>query len=296
MATFTYDRPPLSNPTGLSATATVKQIKVAWDSTPYAPTTTFAIGRATVDNIAFSVLLGTTTGTDSFIDNSVVPGATYYYWVQAKSFDDVYSGASASVSTTALAVTPGILDGGIPVFNGGGYAHQKQDSGSSFSWGGAFQKFAGMGSGAASVSPTFSTSAVTSWDTWHSVVSIPITVPVTARLNVDYSAFHDWGFPTTHTDLIEIFGRLSLFNSSTLVSSYDYTLFSATPTFTRIANPMVSGLIDNNSPAGAFSMWHLTTGNSYTLRWEIKKTRVGASDAITLEPRHINMKFHFTAV
>lgn len=85
-----------ATPSGLTATAGIGQVTLAWASSSGA--TSYTISRATISGGPFSAI-GTSTST-SFTDNSVTNGTTYYYVVSAS------NAAGASAGSAATAATP----------------------------------------------------------------------------------------------------------------------------------------------------------------------------------------------
>lgn len=108
--TTDYGTPPA--PTGVTATAAIRNVIVEWDDPAY-PTHAYAeVWGASTNNIGAAVLLGQTPG--SVYADELGPSATRYYWVRfvnTQFTTGPYNGTSGAGATTGsdLSYTMGLL-------------------------------------------------------------------------------------------------------------------------------------------------------------------------------------------
>ena len=92
-------------PTGLRARGGFTNVYLEWDGAPYRNHSYTEIWRASVDNLAQAVFVGTTAA--SLYADPVAPDTTYFYWIRFVSRANVtgpYNRTSGTTATTALDV------------------------------------------------------------------------------------------------------------------------------------------------------------------------------------------------
>ncbi|MHA7060153.1 RICIN domain-containing protein [Aquimarina sp. M1] len=111
--TFVWDNgtvPLPSNPTGLSAIAGDKEIRLTWNTTANA--SSYVVRRATSSNGPYTTIASNVTGT-LYTDNGLTNGSTYYYRIRARNAAGT-SGNSNTVNATPLASpNTGIVSGSV---------------------------------------------------------------------------------------------------------------------------------------------------------------------------------------
>ena len=100
----------LKAPKSLKASPSDKDIMLTWNSTK-GNIKNYEVYRSEVPNQSFSELTKVATGTNSYTDNSVTKGKTYYYFVIAASVAGVTSGNSNEAAAAVPA--PPLLPNGV---------------------------------------------------------------------------------------------------------------------------------------------------------------------------------------
>lgn len=94
--------------TGVSASdGSCDQITVNWDAA--AGATGYEVWRNTIDNLGGAGQIGSPGGT-SFVDNTALPGTTYYYWIRATNAcgDGSFSSSDSGIADTAPSAPTGV--------------------------------------------------------------------------------------------------------------------------------------------------------------------------------------------
>ena len=93
-------------PTGLTAVAGVKSIKLTWTNPVAKDIGLIRVYRNTTNSSSTATQVGSVYG-EAFTDNGLSDSATYYYWLKAEDTTGNLSGFTGSVSVTTLAGTTG---------------------------------------------------------------------------------------------------------------------------------------------------------------------------------------------
>lgn len=116
-ATFTIngDQTAPNAPTGLSATAGIKNIRLDWTNPTATDLKVVDVYRNTSNSSGSSSKIASIDG-ESFVDQNITEDVTYYYWLKAKDYSENVSGFSSVASASATLVTSdGIVEGAIDV-------------------------------------------------------------------------------------------------------------------------------------------------------------------------------------
>jgi len=92
-------------PTGVSASATLRGIKVTWSPVLWYGLKGYIIVRNTANDLSGASEVASLGGTIMWTDGSVQAGVTYYYWVcavHANGYRTDYSGPASATATEAL--------------------------------------------------------------------------------------------------------------------------------------------------------------------------------------------------
>lgn len=116
-ATFTIngDTTAPNAPTGLVATAGIKNIRLDWTNPSAKDLKIIDVYRHT-SNSSGSASKIASINSESFVDQNIAADTTYYYWLKAADYSENVSGFSGVASASATLVTSaGIVDGSIDV-------------------------------------------------------------------------------------------------------------------------------------------------------------------------------------
>ena len=116
-ATFTVngDQSAPDAPTGVVATAGIKNIRLDWTNPSASDLKIIDVYRYTSNSSGSASKIASING-ESFVDQNITDGITYYYWLKAKDYSDNTSGFSGVASASATLVTSdGIVEGAIDV-------------------------------------------------------------------------------------------------------------------------------------------------------------------------------------
>lgn len=116
-ATFTIngDTTAPNAPTGLVATAGIKNIRLDWTNPSAKDLKIIDVYRHT-SNSSGSASKIASINSESFVDQNIAADTTYYYWLKAADYSENVSGFSGVAATSATLVTSaGIVDGSIDV-------------------------------------------------------------------------------------------------------------------------------------------------------------------------------------
>ena len=116
-ATFTIngDTTAPNAPTGLVATAGIKNIRLDWTNPAAKDLKIIDVYRHT-SNSSGSASKIASINSESFVDQNIAADTTYYYWLKAADYSENVSGFSGVAATSATLVTSaGIVDGSIDV-------------------------------------------------------------------------------------------------------------------------------------------------------------------------------------
>ena len=116
-ATFTVngDQTAPNAPTGLVATAGIKNIRLDWTNPSATDLKIIDVYRHTSNSSGFASKIASING-ESFIDQNIADAITYYYWLKAKDYSDNASSFSGVASAAATLVTSDeIVEGAIDV-------------------------------------------------------------------------------------------------------------------------------------------------------------------------------------
>lgn len=115
--TFTVngDQTAPNAPTGIVATAGIKNIRVDWNNPSATDLKIIDVYRHTSNSSGSASKIASING-ESFVDQNITDGITYYYWLKAKDYSDNSSGFSGVAFATATLVTSNeILNGAIEI-------------------------------------------------------------------------------------------------------------------------------------------------------------------------------------
>ena len=115
--TFTVngDQAAPNAPTGLVATAGIKNIRLDWTNPSATDLKIIDVYRHTSNSSGSASKIASING-ESFVDQNITDGITYYYWLKAADYSENVSGFSGVASASATLVTSeGIVDGAIDV-------------------------------------------------------------------------------------------------------------------------------------------------------------------------------------
>ena len=116
-ATFTVngDQTAPNAPTGLVATAGIKNIRLDWTNPSATDLKIIDVYRHTSNSSGSASKIASING-ESFVDQNIADAITYYYWLKAKDYSDNASSFSGVASAAATLVTSdGIVEGAIDV-------------------------------------------------------------------------------------------------------------------------------------------------------------------------------------
>ena len=110
-ATFTVngDQTAPNAPTGLVATAGIKNIRLDWTNPSASDLKVVDVYRHTSNSSGSSSKIASIDG-ESFVDQNIIDGITYYYWLKAKDYSENESSFSSSVFASATNVLEEDID------------------------------------------------------------------------------------------------------------------------------------------------------------------------------------------